>query len=61
MEKIMNTHNTTQSGRSMVELLGVLAIIGILTILGIIGYKYAMEKQRANWVIEEVHIAYFSE
>lgn len=54
----MNTHNITQSGRSMVELLGVLAIIGILTILGVIGYKYAMGKQRANTLVHEMHIAY---
>lgn len=37
-----------ESGRSMVEMLGVLAIIGVLSIGGIAGYKYAMDKNEAN-------------
>ena len=35
-------------GRSMVEMLGVLAIIGVLSIIGIQGYKKAMNKHKAN-------------
>lgn len=35
-------------GRSMVEMLGVLAIIGVLSIVGIQGYKKAMLKIKAN-------------
>lgn len=34
----------SQSGRSMVEMLGVLAIIGVLSIGGIAGYSRAMIK-----------------
>lgn len=38
----------TQSGRSMVEMLGVLAIIGVLSVGVITGYGKAMEKYRLN-------------
>ena len=37
-----------QSGRSMIEMLGVLAIIGVLSIGGIAGYSKAMEKHNIN-------------
>ena len=40
--------NLMQLGRSMVEMLGVLAIIGVLSIVGIQGYKKAMSKFHAN-------------
>ena len=39
---------TNESGRSMVEMLGVLAIIGVLSVGGIAGYTMAMNKYRAN-------------
>lgn len=37
-----------ESGRSMVEMLGVLAIIGVLSIGGIAGYTMAMNRYKAN-------------
>ena len=37
-----------QSGRSMVEMLGVLAIVGVLSVGGIAGYKMAMEQIGKN-------------
>ncbi len=40
-------------GRSMVEMLGVLAVIGLLSIGGIAGYKNAMNKHRANELLNE--------
>ena len=43
-----------ESGRSMVEMLGVLAIIGVLSIGGIVGYSYGMDKYRANQTINDV-------
>ncbi len=43
---------TNESGRSMVEMLGVLAIIGVLSIGGIAGYTTAMNRYRANEVID---------
>ncbi len=45
---------TQETGRSMVEMLGVLALIGILSVAGIAGYKLAMNKYRANTLMEEV-------
>ena len=44
--------NLMQLGRSMVEMLGVLAIIGVLSIVGIAGYKKAMAKIHANELME---------
>lgn len=41
-----------ESGRSMVEMLGVLAIIGVLSIGGIAGYTMAMRRYRANAVLD---------
>ncbi len=43
---------TNETGRSMVEMLGVLAIIGVLSIGGIAGYTMAMNRYRANEVID---------
>ena len=40
-------------GRSMIEMLGVLAIVGILSVGGIAGYSQAMEKWRINKMAEE--------
>ena len=40
-------------GRSMIEMLGVLAIIAVLTVGGIAGYSKAMEKYKLNKVIGE--------
>jgi len=37
-----------ESGRSMIEMLGVLAIIGVLSVGGIAGYSKAMMKYRIN-------------
>ena len=37
-----------ESGRSMIEMLGVLAIVGVLSVGGISGYSKAMAKQKLN-------------
>ncbi len=44
----------SQSGRSMVEMLGVLAIIGVLSVGGIAGYSLSMRRHRANQVVDYV-------
>ena len=44
----------SESGRSMVEMLGTLAIIGVLSIGGIAGYSYGMDKYRANQTMNEI-------
>ena len=41
-----------ESGRSMVEMLGVLAIIGVLSVGGIAGYTLSMRRHRANGVAD---------
>ncbi|MBQ8672251.1 MAG: hypothetical protein IJ525_07010 [Alphaproteobacteria bacterium] len=43
-----------QYGRSMIEMLGVLAIIGVLSVGGIAGYSKAMMKYRINKTIEQI-------
>ena len=45
---------TNQNGRSMVEMLGVLAIVGVLSVAGIMGYTVAMRKYRANEIAQAV-------
>ncbi len=42
-----------QVGRSMVEMLGVLAVMGVLSVAGIAGYHNAMNRYRANTLIGE--------
>ena len=46
--------NINEKGRSMIEMLGVLAIIGVLSVGGIAGYSKAMAKFRANKTIDQV-------
>ena len=43
-----------ESGRSMIEMLGVLAIIGVLSVGGIAGYSKAMNKFKTNKVADQV-------
>jgi len=43
-----------QSGRSMIEMLGVLAIIGVLSVGGIAGYSKAMTKYKTNKIKDQV-------
>lgn len=43
-----------QSGRSMVEMLGVLAIIGVLSVGAIAGYSKAMTKYKLNKQSEQL-------
>ena len=45
----------TQSGRSMVEMLGVLAIIGVLSVGAIAGYSKAMRKYKLNKLSEQIN------
>ena len=52
MEQMRIKHNET--GRSMVEMLGVLAVVGVLSIGGVAGYRYAIDKMNANEIINEL-------
>lgn len=51
MKKI---YKNDQTGRSMVEMLGVLAIIGVLSVGGIAGYSKAMTKFKINKTMDQV-------
>ena len=43
-----------ENGRSMIEMLGVLAVVGVLSVGGISGYSKAMHKYKLNKTIEQV-------
>ena len=49
----------SQFGRSMIEMLGVLAIIGVLSVGGISGYTEAMRKYKMTKTIEIVRASLF--
>jgi len=57
-QKIENNSEVTEvkkepeAGRSMVEMLGVLAIIGVLSVGGIYGYTYGMNRYRTNEIVD---------
>ena len=50
----MKKYTTEQNGRSMIEMLGVLAIVGVLSVAGIAGYSKAMAKYKTNKLIDQV-------
>jgi prepilin-type N-terminal cleavage/methylation domain-containing protein len=52
---IFNKKNP-QAGRSMIEMLGVLAIVGILSAGAISGYSMAMAQYKSNLLIEKVQL-----
>ena len=58
-EKLIK-QKTAESGRSMVEILGVLAVMGVLSAGGIYGYSFAMDKYRANDIIYEVNLRQYT-
>ena len=49
------TQSDKESGRSMIEILGMLAIAGILSVAAIAAYQTAMTKHRATTIIHEAH------
>ncbi len=62
-------NDVCSAGRSMIEMLGVLAIIGVLSVGGIAGYSKAMEMWKINKAVNEYsmltaglleHIDYFN-
>ncbi len=52
MQKFLNT----ELGRSLVEMLGVLAIVGVLSIGAIAGYSYAITKWKAGEILSDLHM-----
>ena len=53
-ERPQNRTDATTSGRSMVEMLGVLAIIGVLSVGAMSGYSKAMFKYKLNKQTEQI-------
>ena len=48
--------HTNESGRSMSEMLAVLAIIGVLSVGTIAGFRHMMNKQRINDIINTINL-----
>ena len=48
-------NRTDQHGRSIIEMLGVLAIVGILSIAGFFLFSKAMEKYKIDKAKEQLH------
>ena len=54
--KDQQNSGSAESGRTMTEMLGVLVIMGILSLGGIAGYRYGMNKHKANETIAELSL-----
>ena len=54
-KSLVGDHYTQAQGRSMVEMLGVLAIIGVLSVGAIAGYNKAMMKYKLNKHAEQIN------
>ena len=50
----MKKYTSEQRGRSMIEMLGVLAIVGVLSVAGIAGYSKAIAKYKVNKFVDQV-------
>lgn len=50
-------YKKSEQGRSMVEMLGVLAVIGVLSVGGVYGYRIAISKHKANEAAQLVSMA----
>jgi len=47
------TGEKNEQGRSMIEMLGVLAIVGVLSVGGLLGYNMAMRRYRVQKAVDE--------
>ena len=54
LNQVQDDNMVQQTGRSMVEMLGVLAVIGVLTIIGIAGFRIALNKHYANQTVNRL-------
>jgi type II secretory pathway pseudopilin PulG len=52
--KTKTMKNKTQSGRSMIEMLGVLAIVGVLSVGAMAGYSMAITSYKATQAAKEI-------
>ncbi|MCP4393598.1 MAG: type II secretion system protein [Alphaproteobacteria bacterium] len=51
----MKIESKIQSGRSMIEMLGVLAIVGVLSVGALTGYSQAMKKYNLNKTEDQIN------
>ncbi|MCP4392945.1 MAG: hypothetical protein GY804_01555 [Alphaproteobacteria bacterium] len=56
LEKLYSKYcqESSEDGRSMIEMLGVLAIVGVLSVGGLAGYTMAMERFKATKSIDQI-------
>ena len=60
MAETRHIFKRTESGRSMVEMLGVLAIMGMLSVVVVIGIRLGLNKAKANQIIKDARLAHTS-
>ena len=58
IQQLTKKFQKNQSGRSMVEMLGVLAIIGVLSVGAISAYQYAMKRHQVNTYLNRFSMIY---
>ena len=49
-----------QIGRSMIEMLAVLAIVGVLSIGGLAAFRFAMEHHKANAMVDYMNVVFMA-
>ncbi len=52
-DKMNNKKLKAESGRSMVEMLGVLAVVGLLSVMAFFAFRIALNKAKANAIIHD--------
>jgi len=52
----MKEQKFSETGRSLVEMLGTLAVMGVLSVIGMAGFKIAMIKHSANDLLNELNV-----
>ncbi len=58
LDSRVKPENDKEVGRSMVEMLGVLAVMGVLSVAGIAGYNTAMQSYRTNEILNATSMFY---
>ncbi len=58
--KRAGSDKVVESGRSMVETLGVLAIMAVLSVAMIAGFHIAVDKSKANTIVQDSRMAFMS-
>ena len=54
----MKKVNQNESGRSMVEMLGVLAVVGLLSVMAFAAFRIALNKAKANSIVHDARKAW---